>query len=97
MSDPDPLAKLRRFVPLLAVVIFLQAGFLVYALIVGVGPPPGGVSSSNVVVINPAETPVLVVSAPRVPGVWPLVVGDLVFSGILLFVLWRFLVRRRQG
>ncbi|MEY3491966.1 MAG: hypothetical protein RL309_1094, partial [Verrucomicrobiota bacterium] len=26
MSDPDPLAKLRRFVPLLTVVIVLQAG-----------------------------------------------------------------------
>jgi hypothetical protein len=68
MSDPDPLAKLRRFVPLLTLVIILQAGFLVYALV-----------------------------AARLPKVWPLVVGDLVFSGILLFVLWRFLVRRRQG
>jgi hypothetical protein len=68
MSDPDPLAKLRRFVPLLTLVIILQAGFLVYALV-----------------------------AAKLPKVWPLVVGDLVFSGILLFVLWRFLVRRRQG
>jgi len=68
MSDPNPLAKLRRFVPLLTLVIILQAGFLVYALI-----------------------------AHELPRVWPLVVGDLVFSGILLFVLWRFLVRRRQG
>jgi hypothetical protein len=68
MSDPDPLAKLRRFVPLLTLVIILQAGFLVYALI-----------------------------AHKLPRVWPLVVGDLVFSGVLLFVLWRFLVRRRQG
>jgi hypothetical protein len=68
MSVPDSLAKLRRFVPLLAVVIFLQAGFLAYALF-----------------------------ADKLPKVWPLVVGDLVFSGILLFVLWRFLVRRRQG
>ena len=66
MSDPDPLAKLRRFVPLLAVVIVLQAGFLLYALF-----------------------------AQKLPRVWPLVVGDLVFSGILLLVLWRFLVRRR--
>ena len=66
MSDPDPLAKLRRFVPLLAVVIVLQAGFLLYALF-----------------------------AQKLPRVWPLVVGDLVFSGILLIVLWRFLVRRR--
>ena len=68
MSDPDPLAKLRRFVPLLTLVIILEAGFLVYALV-----------------------------AAKLPKVWPLVVGDLVFSGILLFVLWRFLVRRRQG
>ena len=66
MSDPDPLAKLRRFVPLLSVVVLLQAGFLVYALF-----------------------------AEKLPKVWPLVVGDLVFSGFLLFVLWRFLVRRR--
>ena len=66
MSDPDPLAKLRRFVPLLAVVIVLQAGFLLYALF-----------------------------AQKLPRVWPLVVGDLVFSGILLIVLWRVLVRRR--
>jgi hypothetical protein len=33
--------------------------------------------------------------AQKLPRVWPLVVGDLVFSGILLIVLWRFLVRRR--
>ena len=66
MSDPDPLAKLRRFVPLLTVVIVLQAGFLVYALF-----------------------------ADKLPKVWPLVVGDLVFSVILLIVLWRFLGRRR--
>ena len=66
MSDPDPLAKLRRFVPLLSVVVLLQAGFLVYALF-----------------------------AEKLPKVWPLVVGDLVFSGVLVFVLWRFLVRRR--
>lgn len=66
MSDPDPLAKLRRFVPLLTLVILLQAGFLLYALF-----------------------------AQKLPQVWPLVVGDLVFSGILLGVLWRFLGRRR--
>ena len=66
MSDPDPLAKLRRFVPLLALVILLQAGFLVYALF-----------------------------ANRLPKVWPLVAGDLVFSGILLFFLWRLLGRKR--
>jgi hypothetical protein len=67
MSAPDPLAKLRRFVPILTVVILLQAGFLVYALF-----------------------------AQKLPKVWPLVVGDLVFSGVLLGVLWRFLVRRRD-
>ena len=66
MSDPNPLARLRRFVPLLTLVIILQAGFLVYALF-----------------------------AHKLPRVWPLVVGDLVFSGVLLFLLWRFLVRRR--
>jgi hypothetical protein len=66
MSDPDPLAKLRRWVPVLAVVILLQAGFLVYALF-----------------------------AEKLPKVWPLVVGDLVFSGVLLFALWRLLVRHR--
>jgi hypothetical protein len=66
MSDPDPLAKLRRFVPLLTLVIILQAGFLVYALF-----------------------------AQKLSKVWPLVAGDLVFSGLLLFVLWRYLVRRR--
>jgi hypothetical protein len=65
MSAPDPLAKLRRFVPILAIVIFLQAGFLLFALF-----------------------------AQKLPAVWPLVVGDLLLSGVLLFVLWRFLVRR---
>ena len=67
MSSPDPLAKLRRWVPILAVVILLQAGFLLYALF-----------------------------AHSLPKVWPLLVGDLVFSGVLLFVLWRYLVRRRD-
>jgi len=66
MSESDPLAKLRRFVPLLALVILLQAGFLVYALF-----------------------------ADKLPKVWPLVAGDLVFTGILLFALWRLLGRRR--
>ena len=67
MTDPDPLAKLRRFVPLLTLVILAQAGFLLYALL-----------------------------AQKAPAVWPLVVGDLVFSGVLLGLLWRFLVRRRR-
>jgi hypothetical protein len=66
MSTPDPLAKLRRFVPLLALVILLQAGFLVYALF-----------------------------ANKLPKVWPLVAGDLVFTGVLLFFLWRLLGRKR--
>jgi hypothetical protein len=66
MSAPDPLAKLRRFVPLLAVVIVLQAAFLGYGLF-----------------------------AQKLPKLWPLVVGDLVFSGVLLFVLWRMLGRPR--
>jgi hypothetical protein len=66
MTAPDPLAKLRRFVPLLALVILLQAGFLVYALF-----------------------------ANKLPKVWPLVAGDLVFTGVLLFFLWRLLCRRR--
>jgi len=66
MSAPDPLAKLRRFVPLLAVVIVLQAAFLGYGLF-----------------------------AQKLPKLWPLVVGDLVSSGVLLFVLWRMLGRPR--
>jgi hypothetical protein len=93
MSEPDPLAKLRRFVPLLSILVVLQAVALGYGLIVGVGPPPGDVSSSNIVVTNPAETSASGFSAPRIPGVWPLVLGDLVFSGVLLFVLWRKLGR----
>lgn len=67
MSNPDPLAKLRRFVPLLAVVIVAQAGFLGFALLTG-----------------------------RLPQAWPLVVGDLVFSAILLGVVWRMLGRPRR-
>ena len=66
MSSPDPLAKLRRLVPLLVLVIVLQAGFLVYALV-----------------------------AEKLPKVWPLVAGDLVFSAVLVFFLWRLLGRRR--
>lgn len=66
MSEPDPLSKLRRFVPILAIVIVLQAAFLVYALFAG-----------------------------RLPKVWPLVAGDLVFTGVLLFLLWRLLGRKR--
>ena len=66
MSAPDPLTKLRRFVPLLVLVILLQAGFLVYAQF-----------------------------AQKLPKVWPLVAGDLVFSAILVFFLWRLLGRRR--
>jgi hypothetical protein len=67
MSDPDPLTKLRRFVPLLALVIVVQAGFLGFALLTG-----------------------------RLPQAWPLVVGDLVFSAILLGVVWRMLGRPRR-
>ena len=66
MSDPDPLAKLRRFVPLLAILIVLQAVALGYGLF-----------------------------AQKLPKLWPLVVGDLVFSAVLLFVLWRMLGRTR--
>lgn len=67
MTAPDPLAKLRRFVPLLALVILLQAGFLVYALF-----------------------------SDKLPKVWPLVAGDLVFTAVLVFFLWRLLGRRRN-
>ena len=66
MSDPDPLAKLRRFVPLLAILIVLQAVALGYGLF-----------------------------AQKLPKLWPLVVGDRVFSAVLLFVLWRMLARPR--
>ena len=66
MSDPDPLAKLRRFVPVLAILIVLQAVALGYGLF-----------------------------AQKLPKLWPLVVGDLVFSAVLLFVLWRMLGRPR--
>lgn len=67
MTAPDPLAKLRRFVPLLVLVILLQAGFLVYALF-----------------------------SDKLPKVWPLVAGDLVFTAVLVFFLWRLLGRRRN-
>jgi hypothetical protein len=67
MSTPDPLAKLRRFVPLLAVVIVVQAAVLVGALLTS-----------------------------RLPRLWPLVVGDLVFSAVLLAVVWRLLGRPRR-
>ncbi|MFM7743684.1 MAG: hypothetical protein ACKOBS_07050 [Verrucomicrobiota bacterium] len=66
MSDQGPLAKLRRFVPLLAVLIVLQAALFVVALFAG-----------------------------RLPPLWPLAAGDLVFSGGLLYVLWRMLGRPR--
>ena len=66
MSSPDPLAKLRRFVPLLSILVVLQAVALGYVLF-----------------------------AQNLPKLWPLVLGDLVFSGVLLFVLWRMLVRPR--
>ena len=66
MSAPDPLAKLRRFVPLLAILIVLQAAALGYGLV-----------------------------TQKLPKLWPLVLGDLVFSGVLLFVLWRMLGRPR--
>ncbi|MFZ9978625.1 MAG: hypothetical protein ACO3HN_01580 [Opitutales bacterium] len=66
MSSPDPLAKLRRFVPFLSVLVVLQAVALGYALF-----------------------------AQKLPKLWPLVLGDLVFSGGLLFVLWRMLGRPR--
>ena len=95
MSTPDPLAKLRRFVPLHGLIILLQAGFLVYALVFGVGQAPPVDAATKVIVVNPTTSPLVVVSPPRIPIVWPLVAGDLVFSGLLLFVLWRYLVRRR--
>ena len=66
MSSPDPLAKLRRFVPPLAILVVLQAVALGYSLF-----------------------------AQKLPKLWPLVLGDLVFSGVLLFVLWRMLGRPR--
>lgn len=95
MSAPDPLAKLRRFVPLLALVILLQAGFLVYASLFGVGQTTAADSPSKVVVINPSASPIVILSPPKIPAAWPLVAGDLVFTGVLLFFLWRLLGRKR--
>jgi len=66
MSPPDPLAKLRPFVPLLAILVVLQAIALGYGMF-----------------------------TQKLPKLWPLVLGDLVFSGVLLFVLWRMLGRPR--
>ena len=66
MSSPDSLAKLRRFVPFLAILVVLQAVALGYGLF-----------------------------AQKLPKLWPLVLGDLAFSGVLLFVLWRMLGRPR--
>ncbi len=66
MSSPDPLAKLRRFVPFLALLVVLQAVALGYGHF-----------------------------AQKLPQLWPLVLGDLAFSGVLLFVLWRMLGRPR--
>jgi hypothetical protein len=73
MSSPDPLAKLRRFVPFLAILVVLQAVALGYGLFaLGYG-----------------------LFAQKLPKLWPLVLGDLAFSGVLLFVLWRMLGRPR--
>jgi len=65
MSAPDPLARLRRLVPLLALAILLLAGLFGYVVVTG-----------------------------RAPALWPLVLGDLLFTGILVLVLWRLLGRR---
>ena len=35
-----------------------------------------------------------VVATGRAPALWPVLVGDLLFTGILVFVLWRLLGRR---
>ena len=65
MSAPDPLARLRRLVPVLGIVILLLAGLFGYILVTG-----------------------------RAPAFWPLVLGDLLFTGLLVVVLWRLLGRR---
>lgn len=65
MSAPDPLARLRRLVPVLGLVVLLLAGLFGYVLVTGRGP-----------------------------ALWPLVLGDLLFTGILVVVLWRSLGRR---
>ena len=46
-------------------------------------------------VIAQAGLLVIAVWANRLPPVWPIVVGDLGFTSVLLFVLWRLLGRRR--
>jgi hypothetical protein len=65
MSRPDPAARLRRLVPLLAVAVALLAGLFAFVAATG-----------------------------RAPVLWPLLVGDLLFTGLLVFVLWRLLGRR---
>ena len=65
MSAPDPLARLRRLVPVLAAAILLLAGLFGYVVVTGRGP-----------------------------ALWPLVLGDLLFTGVLVLVLWRWLGRR---
>ena len=65
MSRPDPAARLRRLVPLLAGAVARHAGL--FAVVGATG---------------------------RAPALWPVLVGDLLFTGILVFVLWRLLGRR---
>lgn len=65
MSRPDPAARLRRLVPLLAGAVAILAGLFAF-----------------------------VVATGRAPALWPVLVGDLLFTGILVFVLWRLLGRR---
>ncbi|MEY2751586.1 MAG: hypothetical protein RLZZ550_1557 [Verrucomicrobiota bacterium] len=65
MSRPDPAARLRRLVPLLAGAVALLAGLFAFVAATG-----------------------------RAPALWPLLVGDLLFTGLLVFVLWRLLGRR---
>jgi hypothetical protein len=65
MSRPDPAARLRRLVPVLAGAVALLAGLFAYVVVTG-----------------------------RAPALWPLLAGDLVFTGLLGFALWRLLGRR---
>lgn len=65
MSRPDPAARLRRLVPLLAGAVALLAGLFAFVIATG-----------------------------RAPALWPVLVGDLLFTAILVFVLWRLLGRR---
>ena len=65
MSAPDPLARLRRLVPVLGLVVLLLAGLFGYVVVSG-----------------------------RAPALWPLLAGDLVFTGLLILLLWRLLGRR---